>query len=126
MVEEFSQTLRLGVSMVMLSIIITVVINLTIMGTNLLDEYSEEVSTVIVSTPDVSLVSLNNVSSLGAPTAYKLICSCLGAIDQLTITFADGTTTSDYKILLKHAEKNVRVTVLSNGVGSYEVLVKEV
>lgn len=126
MVEEFSQTVRLGVSMVLLSVIIMTVVNLTIIGSNLMDEYSERVSDVVSNSSDVSLLTLNNVTSIGAPTAYKLICNNLGTINRLTIVFADGTTTADYRVLLKYAEKNVRVTILSSGMNSYEVVVVEV
>jgi len=122
---EFSSNIRLGAMLCILALSVSSLAVIYYVSMSRVSETIESTSSAFESIGSSTLVESSSYRRVGAPTAYKMIQRSIISIDQLTIQYKDGTTTSDITTLLDRANKFVRIEVKDSGYGKYQVLVRE-
>lgn len=126
MTEDISATYRLAVTVALLSMLTMAVVNLAIIGNNLMQNFTMTYVSAAHTVDTTIVSSINNSPSVSAPTAYKMIEERAGAVKSVRIKYTDGTITSDYKTLLDNAAKSVKVEFTPADSGMYKVEIEEV
>ena len=126
MTEDVSATYRLAITVSLLSMLMSSVVNLAIIGDNILQNFTATYISAVHSVDTTVISSINNASSVAAPTAYKIIEERSGAVKSVRIKYSNGTVTYDYKTLLENADKSVEVEFKQAGSGMYTVEIEEV
>lgn len=124
--EDVSASMRLAVTIMLLSAFLMASTNLFVISDSLLIGYAEDFAFTVGSVGSETLMAVNRERAVGAPLAYKLIQEHILQINELEITYLDGTVTSDCETLLKRAAKSVRMFVAADATGVYRIKVQEV
>lgn len=123
MSEELSATVHLAVTICMVAVMLMSVVNLVIIGNGMLNDYTAKFARTETVIANSSIGGMNG-KSVGGPSAYRVIEQNLGNIKDIKISFADGTTTADHKILKKKGSKFFIITFTLDGT-AYKVTVIE-
>jgi len=124
--DEVSSGFRMGMMMLILAEAVTLSVNLFHVVYSVYNEYLDTVAVALSDAGDASLAAMNQVKSVPAAVAYKVVYQNLDKIVSLKITWEDGSETSDYKTLLKNAASFVKVAVSNIGNGVFAVVISEV
>lgn len=124
--EEVASGFRMGMMMLILAEAVVVSVNLFHVVYSVYNEYLDTVAVALSDAGDASLAAMNQVRSMPATVAYKIVYQNLDRIDSLKITWKDGSETTDYKTLLKNAASFVEVSVSNIGNGVFAVVISEV
>lgn len=124
--SELSATLRLGITISVLSAFTILTVNIFLTCTSMLESFSNRVEVAYQGADEATMMSFNMTKAVGAPTVYKILATEEDRIKEVVITYSDGTRAYDYKDLLKKADKQVQVFVTMDREGKYVVAVTEV
>ena len=122
---EVSQTYKLGITLLLLSWLIVATGLVIQTSIKLQDNFIDKIDYAFTSADSIGLRSIGQVDSVGAPTAYRTIEENISRIKSLSIKYLNGTITSDYKTLLKHANATVKVIINERGT-TYDIKITEV
>lgn len=122
---EISQTYRLGITLLLLSWLIIAAGIIIQTSMKLQDGFIDKVDFAFTSVDGMSLQSIGQVDSVGAPTAYRALEENISRVKSVSIKYLNGTTTADYKTLLNNASATVRVVVTQRGT-NYDIKITEV
>ena len=125
MTEDISSMMRLAVTLTLAAVVITSAIFMNMVITPNLYKFTDKYVDTVNSTNTTFIADLSRKDKIGAPTVYKTLYRLESYTKIESITFKDGTSTTDLKELLNRPDASVNVKIVDEG-NIYKITIKEV